>query len=236
MTRTEIVGKPQTLFSSWLYHWWPVLALLLVFGGGIYAFSSQKDEKTLELIRFVLDGVVAIAIVIYVVYTHDLAKSSHIMADANLEMVKSMRSQSKQWVKDSKKQEYRTLLDTLGATIQEIIQLKFAPTPPLPKHFDLMDSANAAIRHKVEVNQRITAAFLEAGRVLGDRLFIDDVLKKHDVIGEWRRLERMADERPGVGQPPSARQETFSVVEFQQAWDKLAGKIRDIARQDLEAD
>jgi hypothetical protein len=143
------------------------------------------------------------------------------MADANLEMAKSMRSQNRQWVKDSKKQEYRTLLDTLGAVVQEIIQLKCAASSPLPKSFDMKDTMNAAVQRKVEVNQRITAAFLEAGRVLGDRLFIDDALKGHDVAGEWRRLEQMAQDRPGIGQSPSMRQETFSVVEFQQAWDKL---------------
>lgn len=221
---------------SRITHWWPVLTFLLILGVGVYEFHAHRDANALALVRFVLDGVIGLAVVVYVVYTHDLAQSSHVMADANLEMVKSMRSQNRQWVKDSKKQEYRTLLDTLGGCVQEIIQLKFAPPPPVPKHFDMMDTANAKIQHNVAINSRITAVFLEAGRVLRDRLFIDDALKRNDVLGEWRTLEQMAQDRPGVGQPVSTHRETFGVVEFQQGWDNLAGKIREVARQDLETD
>jgi hypothetical protein len=236
MTQTEITERLQARPVSWITHWWPVLIFLPILCGGVYAYLTQRDENSLALARFLLDGVVGLAIVIYVVYTHDLAQSSQIMADANLDMVKSMRSQSRQWVKDSKKEEYRALLDTLGACTKQIIQLKYSAPPPMPKGLDFIDSANAVVQFRFEVNQRITGAFLEAGRVMGDRLFIEDALKRNDVFAEWRKLEEMAQDRPGPGQPVSAQQQTFSSVEFGQAWEKLAARIRQIARQDIEAD
>jgi len=220
--------------SSWLSHWWPAMAFLVIFGVGICELLFGTNADSLKLAPFVLNGVVGLAVVVYVVYTHDLAQSSHVMADANLEMAKSMHSQSRQWVKDSKKQEYRTLLDTLGACIQEAIQPKYTHVG-MPQ--DFYGQIHEGSRRRAEIQQRITAAFLEAGRVLRDRLFIEEALKKNDIDGEWRKLEQMTENLGWMADnQTSTARKPFSLSEFQQAWKDLSDRIRVIAQQDFESE
>lgn len=214
--------------SGWITRWWPVLAYLVVLAGGICAFRSTRDESIRALIRFILDGAVGLAIVIYVVYTRSLAQS-------NLEIVKSMRSQNRQWVRDSKKQEYRALLDALSGCVKEIIELRHGFPSFRPKLLGQWEAMNAEEQRRAEFIQGITAAFLEASRVLANSLFIDEALKKQDVCDQWRRLEEMGT-RPAVAETPSTGRGAFSIGEFSQAWDELATKIREIARRDLEQD
>lgn len=87
--------KPHWLFSAWPYLVFGIIGFL----GASFTFGATKNETALGFLKLLVDLVVGLAIVIYVIYTRDLAKSSQVTADANLEIVRSMRSQIvEEWV------------------------------------------------------------------------------------------------------------------------------------------
>jgi hypothetical protein len=78
---------------SWASRWWPLLAFAVIgILGCFYGFGAHKNDDVFKFLRFLVDLVVGLAVVVYVIYTRDLARTSQLTADANLEIVKSMRS------------------------------------------------------------------------------------------------------------------------------------------------
>ncbi len=73
--------------------WWPVVVFIGIgVLGRVYGLGPHKNEEMFNLLRFLLDLGVGLSVVIYVIYTRDLAQSSQVMAEANLEIVRSLRS------------------------------------------------------------------------------------------------------------------------------------------------
>lgn len=144
-------------------------------------------------------------------------------------------SQSRQFAKASKKDEFRSLLDVLGTSVRQIKELKSHVYVTSGNVFDSMTLMNEQRRIQAEmsdVKQLITSALLAASQALDDRLFIDTALTKNNVRGDWKKIEEMAH-LPGAGQQQRPQQEVFNVAEFTQAWMELARKIRRIAEEDL---
>jgi hypothetical protein len=58
----------------------------------VYGLGPYKNADVFNFVRFLLDAIVGVSVVIYVIYTRDLSRSSQAMAEANLEIVRSLRS------------------------------------------------------------------------------------------------------------------------------------------------
>lgn len=77
---------------EWLKKWWPIIIVALFLLWGIVAFYIPADMRQFQLITFLVQGLVALAVIIYVIYTRDLAIYSQQTAMANERLVESMRS------------------------------------------------------------------------------------------------------------------------------------------------
>jgi hypothetical protein len=148
----------------------------------------------------------------------------------------SVHSTRRQSVRESKKQEYRSLLDTLGNSVREIKEAKnFVHFPPESAASNsARDLMYEMKRHKAEmtlVNERTTSALLAASQSFDDRLFIEEPLTKHNVRGDWRAIEELAM-LPGAGQQKSDKQKAFDTAEFSEKWTELTKKISRIAKED----
>lgn len=146
----------------------------------------------------------------------------------------SGRTEHKQFLRDSKAKEYRDLLDTLGGCIREVRELKGYSYVYEGGPFDPIARADEVRKEKAQltaVNNRVTSALLTASQAIDDRLFIRRVLAKHDVKGDWRNIEKLA-ERPGAGQS-SETTGLFNVTDFNQAWKELWQKIVGISESDI---
>ena len=146
----------------------------------------------------------------------------------------SKGAQHEQFVRDSKKEEYRSLLDVLGTSVRQVKELKnyvFAPSGPVFGTEALLHESRQRSAEMTSINQQVTSALLTASQALDDRLFINEALTKHNVRRDWIKIEEMAH-RPGAGQQ-SAQQTVFSTTEFATAWLELAKKLREIAAKDL---
>jgi hypothetical protein len=127
----------------------------------------------------------------------------------------STRSQESVWVTNSRKEEWRELISTLQRCQQTIREVK----SKLPQGMTI--SAREPIRE----------AQLEGARVILDRIFILESLKKNSVKEDWDRIQRMSDlASPLVAAP---LQSAFSLTDFDKEWSALHSKLADLARKDL---
>jgi len=141
----------------------------------------------------------------------------------------SGRSQRRQFVMQSRTEEYRVLLNTLGSCVREVKELKnfsLGPAGATPPELQRRwaDQKN--------LNERIHSALFAASQALNDRLFIGDAIEKHHIRQCWREIDGMAH-RPRVAEAFSPGGESFDTAEFERAWIELARKIRGIANEDL---
>lgn len=103
MSKEEIKNE----IIPWLKKWWLVVLVCVPLICYIYVyFSLGSEHKTLTFLQFLINFFVSIAIILYVIYTRDLAISSQSSAEAsrktaeaNLKLVESMQSMLlEQWV------------------------------------------------------------------------------------------------------------------------------------------
>lgn len=100
MSSMSTEGQPtqQQTRQQWVKRWWPVVFVSLFLLWGIVAFYIRADTRDFELIKFLVQGVVALALIFYVTYTKDLATYSQQTALANKQIVESMQSLiAEQW-------------------------------------------------------------------------------------------------------------------------------------------
>lgn len=78
--------------KNWFLKWWPCFVIigLLVWSIIDQIFLEQLD--TTPIVGPLINGIGVLAIVIYVIYTKDLAESSQKTAEANVRIVESMQS------------------------------------------------------------------------------------------------------------------------------------------------
>jgi len=115
-----------------------------------------------------------LALGIYVWLTHGIKQASNEQTLASRKLAQWQRDQ---WQLDSRKQEWKELLETLTRCVQEIEKVKSA-------------SVNT-----VAAWDYVNPALLEGSRVIRDRLFIADVVSREDredIESEWKEIERMA--------------------------------------------
>ena len=144
--------------------------------------------------------------------------------------------QRKQSESDNKREEYRDLLDTLGACVQDIKTMKekvYVRSKLVYGGTELMEEEYRESQERGSLTRQTLATLRTATRVFEDRLFIDEALKKHRIREDWNRMQDMAVLLPGAFSPPTdPEQKRFDPFEFEQKWQELADKIRRIARED----
>ena len=80
--------------------------------------------------------------------------------------------------------------------------------------------------------EHIRPAQLEGSRVIKDRLFIADVIKREGVEDDWKEIERMADlVSPGERLGEAV---TFHVTDFQQKRKRFLDKVWALALRELK--
>ncbi len=94
-TKSATDIKPR---RNWLSKWWPCLFIIGLLSYGIIDYFFFPKIDNINLITFLINGLGVLAIVIYVMYTKDLAESSNKTAEANIKIVESMQSRIlEQW-------------------------------------------------------------------------------------------------------------------------------------------
>lgn len=88
-TKSAIDIKPR---RNWRSKWWPCLFIIGLLSYGIIDHFFLPKTDNINLITFLINGLGVLAIVIYVIYTKDLAESSNKTAEANIQLVASMQS------------------------------------------------------------------------------------------------------------------------------------------------
>jgi len=156
--------------------------------------------------------------------------------------------QRKQLEAENKKDEYRSLLDVLGTCVQEIKSLKertYIPRRAVSGVLgrqessaewaaQMADGMQQAAAERVSITRETLAALRSASKVLEDRLFIDEALRKHKIKEDWNQMQELAM-LPGAFSPPANPEERrFDSIEFELRWQDLASKIRRIAREDID--
>jgi len=145
--------------------------------------------------------------------------------------------QRKQSESDNKKEEYRDLLDILGACVQEVKTLKekvYSRSKLIYGGTELMEEEYRESQERGALTRETLATLRTASKVLEDRLFIDEPLRKHRIREDWNHMQDMAVLLPGAFDPPAdPEQKRFDPFEFEQKWQELATKIRRIAREDI---
>jgi hypothetical protein len=88
------MSAPPNKVSRFLFKSWPYLFFLALIVVYTYFYFFYKHDNTLVLgyLQFLLNGVAALAVVIYVIYTRELVKSGQQTAEANLQLIETMRS------------------------------------------------------------------------------------------------------------------------------------------------
>jgi len=94
-TKSAIDIKPK---RNQFFKWWPCIIIIgLVIWGSIDHFFLPKTDNV-QIIIFLINSIGVLAIVIYVMYTKELAESSNKTAEANIKIVESMQSRIlEQW-------------------------------------------------------------------------------------------------------------------------------------------
>ena len=162
-----------------------------------------------------------IAVGIYVCFTRKIYQASDKQAKATQDLA---RSQRQQWELDSRKEEWRELIDTLTQCFHKVELAKASlPYPSV-----------SAPPQWVVVPGEARRALLEAVGVISNRLFIKDVLEKERVREDWREIELMSE-----GSAPVSRDHTAGVAgsagvtDLQQKWVTLHRKLVRAALTDL---
>ena len=119
------------------------------------------------------------------------------------------RSSRKDWTVDNKKQEYRELLDALNHWYDI----------ELPR-IAVLIGGGFVVEQGKDQEARFRVA-LSVNRLLKDRLFIGEELRKSGLFEEWGTVERLASD-------PS----NLSVAGFEQAFNKLHDRIVSLAKLD----
>ena len=126
-------------------------------------------------------------------------------------------SQKRAWFLNSRKEEWRELISTLERCKQAIREAK-ATIP-----FSMITLA---------AGQAIRDSQLEGARVIRDRLFISEVLKKNKVKEDWDKIQQISnlatyDVKSPVNHP-------FTVSEFDKAWSEMYSKLTDLIEKDFK--
>lgn len=94
-TKSTADIKPRRNWSSKL---WPCLFIIGLLSYGIVDYFFLPETDNINLITFLINGLGVLAIVLYVMYTKELAESSNKTAEASIKMVEAMQSRVlEQW-------------------------------------------------------------------------------------------------------------------------------------------
>lgn len=94
-TKSAIDITPR---RNWLSKWWPCLFIIGLLSYGIIDYFFLPEIDNIHIVTFLINSIGVLAIVIYVMYTKELAESSNKIAEANIKIVESMQSRIlEQW-------------------------------------------------------------------------------------------------------------------------------------------
>ncbi len=116
----------------------------------------------------------------------------------------SAKQRHHEWVKDNRKQEWRELIAVLSQSVHRILQ----NMPDL--RFD------GIIKISGEQEKQLLEAYLEARRIIEDRLFISSRVQSENVLERWQLI---------AGEKDPAR-----ILEY---WNHLHSALVDFAHKDL---
>lgn len=141
------------------------------------------------------------------------------------------------FIRDNKKAEYRTLLDSLTAAVEKIQETKnylIVPGTPQLDPNDWTTGMTQAQAQRVYRHQQIVSTLIQADHVIDSRLFIQDKLKEYAIKEDWRKIEVLAH-RPRADEAPIGPAAQFDGLVFALAWGVLMQKIMRVAEEDVAA-
>jgi hypothetical protein len=124
------------------------------------------------------------------------------------------RQQHRNWVNDSRKAEYRELLDVLYETVTAI-------------------SANRPNLSSVN-SEPVNEAVMKLARAFEDRMFIREALRKSGAYEDWLNIKKVIQYEPEL-QNLTPQEFRYSTSNLHQREDNLRKKILDVAHRDIMA-